>query len=274
MNGPIAQIAAIVCHGNAALRGLERPRFFPDNSTCQFCDRVEFVELRHGLRGKAKEHAVAAAPDDWFEVLRSEGAQGLRLDHESSGDPRLDDRMSAGFIGGGERWSIATLSRAPNSALWMARWTVWNQQAPANRIWRVTYGKVGEADGRWAPAAADLMKHVDRLRRALAEIAPFARKHECGGFIECFEGALSILDTGAGSDVYHKDLAPQGILPPAASALLAACQKAWVFGGMGSWNDMGFQGEVQTEYERISEALFQAVNAAIAAAANASLAAD
>ncbi len=53
--------------------------------------------------------------------------------------------------------------------------------------------------------------------------------------------------------------------------MLAACQKAWVFGGMGSWNDMGFDGEDQKDYVRLSEALFQALNAAIVAAANASL---
>jgi hypothetical protein len=38
-----------------------------------------------------------------------------------------------------------------------------------------------------------------------------------------------------------------------------------------SWNDMGFDGEDQKDYVRLSEALFQALNAAIVAAANASL---
>jgi hypothetical protein len=41
---------------------------------------------------------------------------------------------------------------------------------------------------------------------------------------------------------------------------------------MGSWNDMGFEGKEQEVYERVSEALFRAVNAAMVAAANASLA--
>ena len=55
--------------------------------------------------------------------------------------------------------------------------------------------------------------------------------------------------------------------------LLDACQSAWVFGGMGSWNDMAFDGEVQVEYDRTSEQLFLALNEVILAAANASCAA-
>jgi hypothetical protein len=274
VNGTIAQIVAIACHGNAALRGMARPRFFPGNSTCQFCERVAFVEMRRGLLGRVEEHAVAPTPDDWFGVLSDAGVLGLRLAYESSVDRPLGDRTSAVFIGGGGQWSLATVSPGSRSDVWMARWEVGNQQAPANRIWRVTYGKVGGAASRMTSASIDLGPPAARLRRTLSEIALFARTHDCAGFADAFEGALGILDAGSGSGpgLYHDDLAPPGILPIAASTMLAACQKAWVFGGMGSWNDLGFEGEDQAEYERVSEGLFQAVNAAIVAAANTSLA--
>ena len=62
------------------------------------------------------------------------------------------------------------------------------------------------------------------------------------------------------------------ILAPTAERMLAACQKAWVFGGMGARNDMMFDGEEQHEYERFSELLFNATTFAILAAANSSLA--
>jgi hypothetical protein len=52
--------------------------------------------------------------------------------------------------------------------------------------------------------------------------------------------------------------------------LLEACQTAWVFGGMGSWNDLWFEGEDQGIYERVSERLFEAVNAGIEQAATSS----
>jgi len=69
---------------------------------------------------------------------------------------------------------------------------------------------------------------------------------------------------------YHQDLAPTGFLSEEAAVLLDACQTAWVFGGMGSWNDLWFEGEDQGIYERVSERLFEAVNAGIEQAATSS----
>jgi len=48
-----------------------------------------------------------------------------------------------------------------------------------------------------------------------------------------------------------------------------ASRSAWVFGGMGSWNDMGFEGAAREEYESVSEDLYQTVNDTIVAAVNA-----
>ena len=55
-----------------------------------------------------------------------------------------------------------------------------------------------------------------------------------------------------------------------AECLLDACQSAWVFGGMGSWNDLAFDGEAQAEYERTSQTLVLTLTDVIQAAANAS----
>jgi hypothetical protein len=38
-------------------------------------------------------------------------------------------------------------------------------------------------------------------------------------------------------------------LPPEAVPLMKAAMNAWVFGGMGSWNNMGFAGNAQVEYK-------------------------
>ena len=48
---------------------------------------------------------------------------------------------------------------------------------------------------------------------------------------------------------------PMAPLP--AAQLLGAAQSAWVFGGMGSWNDLGFEGEDQALYDRLSEELYR-----------------
>jgi hypothetical protein len=51
---------------------------------------------------------------------------------------------------------------------------------------------------------------------------------------------------------------------------LKAAQYAWVFGGMGSWNDGGVPKGLEVEYERVSTQLYDALNEAIAKAVSSS----
>lgn len=268
MNGPIAQVVALTCHGNAFLQGNNAHAFFPDNSTCVFCDRVTFVSLEKTFFGKTKEKAVAQTPQDWFAYLKSSGAMGIRILREPQNDPRISDRMSAGFVGGGGTWYMEVVRPKGQSEFWLARWEVWNQEAPEQRIWRVTYGQVSDGPATEIEPV-DIPEAASRLADALREIHAFSAKHDCGGFTQCFAEALDTLDS-AGEHLhgYHQDLVPSDFVSSQARTLLDACQKAWVFGGMGSWNDMGFDDPEQAEYERVSEQLFHNLNEAIAAGAN------
>lgn len=94
---------------------------------------------------------------------------------------------------------------------------------------------------------------------------PFSAKHQCDGFTLCFERGLKALDHEPDGEGFHRDLYP-GRKIPAVSDLLNACQHGWVFGGMGSWNDIGFDGAEGQEYNRVSEQLFRVIPIAITAA--------
>lgn len=267
MNAPLAQIVALTCHGNAVLqRRAVSASFFPANSTCAFCDRVTFVLPKRSLLGRPQEKVVAPTPGDWFHSLKSSGATGIRLIRAPENRADFPDRILAGIVGGGGTWQMEVLQPDQRSAFWTARWEVWNQDAPEQRIWRVTYARTKEA--ATAPAVShDLDEHTARLVQALTEIHGFTAQHDCDWFTQRFADALDTLKSkGQHRHGYHQDLAPDGFLPRKAQSLLDACQSAWVFGGMGSWNDMSFDGEEQVEYDRVSEQLFQTVCAAICAA--------
>ena len=268
MNGEIAQIVALTCHGNAAFRREEIPRFFPSNSTCQFCDRITFVEIAKTLFRGQRERLVAQTPDSWFQYLAKNGARGVRLWRSPNNEADIPDRMLAGFVGGGGTWTMEVLLPSGLSALWIARWEVWNQDAPDNNIWRVTYGHVGDTEWSAVPES-DLPEISERLLAALRDIRAFSEAQQCDGFTRCFDKGIESLTTSTRNG-YHKDLAPEGSIPSVAAAILDACQSSWVFGGMGSWNDMGFDGENQIEYERVSEQLFEAIADSLACAATAS----
>lgn len=267
MNGPLAQLVALTCHGNAAINGADLAPFFPAHSTCTFCDAVAFVELKKNLFGKLKEKVVAATPDVWMAKLRGRGATAVRLHRQRQDRLGLPDRVSAGFVGGGGEWRMEVAHRDGQSEFWAARWQVWNREAAGQRIWRVAYGLVethaAQPDTRRTPAAV-----ATDMQAALQAIHAFAMRHNCEGFTKCFADALAALEQPGADIGYHKDLWPPGQLGGAAAGLLKAAMSAWVFGGMGSWNDMGFQGDEQREYEAVSERLFEVLNEAIEVAAS------
>ena len=270
MNGPIAQIVALTCFGNSFLGGHGMPKFFPANSTCQFCDSVKFVEIKKPFLGKEKEVLLADTPDEWIGVLKKRGAIGIRLGRTPQNDARISDRMSSAFVGGGGTWLMEVLRSDGKSEFWAARWEVWNQKAPERRIWRVTYGLVRQ-DQTKPYRGRDLATVKNELRAILESIHSFSARQDCEGFTKCFAEAIRALSDPSADIGYHKDLAVSGQLSPEAESVLKASMSAWVFGGMGSWNDIGFDGTAQQEYERVSEALFNILNDAIEVAATSSL---
>jgi len=267
MNGPLAQIVALTCYGNAVIRGSDTPKFFPINSTCQFCDSINFVKFKKPFIGQTKEVEVAKTPDEWMASLRKRGAKGIRLVRQAQDDPGISDRMSAGFVGGGGTWLMEVMKVDGSSEFWATRWDVWNQDAPERRIWRVTYGLLREA--RTQPYSGRKIADVKAdFQASLTSIRAFSAKESCGGFTNCFAGGLAALEDPSADIGYHKDIAPAGQLDNEAQSLLKASMSAWVFGGMGSWNDMGFPGATQQEYESVSESLFCVLNEAIEVAAS------
>lgn len=270
MVGTTAQLVALTCHFNACARGLATGAFFPGNSTCQFCEFVRFVRPRSGgIAGPVAWDVVAATPDDWLATEAVPGASAAIV-HQTVNDPRIPDRMSAGFVGGGGRWMLVTGSRGHATA-WQAGWQAGDRDAPEQRIWRVNYGLVGEGVDFPLPASRPLDALKADLRNALGDILAFAERNRIEGFSDCFRKGIACLSSDAPLDSpFHRDLAPAGVLDLAAKQVLAACQAAWVFGGMGSWNDMIFDGPDQAGYESTSERLFSLLNEGICASANSS----
>jgi hypothetical protein len=271
MNGEIAQIIALTCHGNAALAGQDVGKFFPDNSTCAFCDRVTFVAPSRSIFGLAREKVVAKTPQDWFAHLKSTEATGIRAVRQSQNDPQLPDHRSVAFAGGGETWFLLVRYRESEADAWLPLWTLWAQwkpEAAEQRIWRVTYGRLPNAPATGTEPVA-MHTAMTRLRDALREIRAFSAKHGLDHWTHCFDDALDTLESeGELRHRYYPDLTPPGCLSTQALRLLDACQTAWVFGGMGSWNDLLFDGAEGADYQRVSNQLFQSLSQAIAAGAN------
>lgn len=270
MQTSLAQMVALTCHGNALLRGIPTPAFFPGHSTCQFCESVTYLASGTPPGGASQTAVFADSPDAWLRLLPARGTLGLRLRQRAQNNPGISDRNASAFVGGGRVWALEVVRKGPVSEFWRDKWEVGNRNAPDRKIWRVSYALVAvDPAADFAPRPLDNLAAA--LRAALLEIRAFARANECGNFVQCFNDALHALDNPQADVGYHKDLFPPKALDPSAQSLLKATQAAWVFGGMGSWNDMGFPGATQQEYERVSEQLFNQLNDAIEAAASSSV---
>lgn len=271
MNGTISQIVALTCYGNAYLLGRPGQPLFPANSTCQFCEQVLFLSHRTSIFGKTKVTRIAQNPDSWFTYLKAHDALGIRLSCMPQNKPGISDRMSAGFVGGGGTWTMEVIFSHGVSEFWIARWAVGNERAPDKRIWRVTYERVAKGKST-PPLVLDLAKTMNELVESLNDIHTFALQQGLDGFAKCFEYALDTINTqGQHRHGYHQDITPNDFIAEEAAILLDACQSAWVFGAMGSWNDLGFEGEDQQRYDRVSGRLFHVVNRAIEQAATSTM---
>ena len=95
------------------------------------------------------------------------------------------------------------------------------------------------------------------------------KKIGCGNFGEYFDRGIKALTSPPSSTKKYYNIFPENYSSVEYHQLINACQSAWVFGGMGSWNDMGFNdNEVHKQYEELSDELFNLINLALVIASN------
>ncbi|WP_412468250.1 hypothetical protein [Pedobacter sp. KLB.chiD] len=272
MVGTLAQLIAMVGYGNQCIENpRSHPNFFKQNSTFQYCNQVFFTaEKRKTFFPSTKITTVAENPLEWYTYLSHEGCQALRLYYEGSESSSNNaDYQMAGMVGGGGTWGIETIY-PKYSDMWYAGWKVTKEPGGDNRIWSVEYRKV-EYKIQLRNLQLELETRRKLLSGTLLAITDFANRIGRENYVSVFLKALETLnDPNPEASFYHPDLLPELVYNLEERQLLFAASRAWVFGGMGSWNDMVMDdGELDKEYQHLSSALYSAINQAIIAALNA-----
>lgn len=274
MNGHIAMAVAIVCAGNRFLRGGDIGEFWPDAPVFNYMKLVEFRTPPASGNDADGYPLVASDPTEWFETLKPR-CQGLRL-HQTAPTrgpgQQLDvpDRMLAGFVGGGQRWLVETAGES-ESELWEAFHRIGDRNDPQRRIWKCTHirqARAGRAELDADAARLQLDGAVARLRKSLVHIETYARDEKYDSFADIFNAATDTLDAGKPMAGEEDPMAAYTGFNARQAAVFEACSRAWVFGGMGSWNDLG-GGE---RYDRVSQSLYDSLNDCISALANSTFA--
>lgn len=264
MNGELAQVAALVAHARVALSSRSPFSLDLSNSTFKFVRDLTFdQELRRFLR-EPLFRQIGSTPAQWYEYLVRSDARSVALTPRPSGGV-LADHVAVAFAGGGS-WGIGVVEDGRNK-IWRAHWHVGNPNAPDRRIWSVHYR---EFEGERPPSEGITVATAHaKLARILTDAEDFAREAKLAPWPDLFAAAHHKLGAEAPTFEYHPDILPSSMYTNNARRLFAACERAWVFGGMGSWNDLVFrEGELQRRYDAITGELYTAVLDGIVASVN------
>lgn len=268
MNGIVTQLLSLISYGNHYLKYGELPaNYYPANVAFKFCHKVNFMHL-NTQGNSTTESIVAPDPVKWFKFLQEENCRELKAYyHPSEGNQGTPDHKMAGFVGGGGTWLLEAIYPS-HSDFWAARWQADRPNDAEQNIWSVNYGRTvsGTDTINFCP---DVNSVAQGLKAVLTDINRFALHHKLNNWADIFQNALNILNSNEPATGWYENLIVKSDYSQASLQLLYAAMAAHVFGGMGSWNDLGFEGEEDNKvYESLSFYLYDYINRALISSIN------
>jgi hypothetical protein len=258
----LAQTVALVSYGNLYLQGRNNEFDF-DKLVTEHCYKHDFMDPPiEGIAGSTK--VLASDTDKWFKFLKDHGAKKIKLFYRKSEQIDLPDHISTAFVGGGSQW-IIEVQFETTSSLYLTSWYPSIEFELDTRKTHVV--RFNQEIVHLDDISESVQIAKEKLSKKLRELSEFASKYDYSQhWVENFNSALTSLKEfePQASDGFL----PAGIYSKEARQLIQGAFASWVFGGMGSWNDMSFSGTAQTVYESLSEELYNTICDAIVAAVN------
>ncbi|WP_025704156.1 hypothetical protein [Paenibacillus graminis] len=219
MNGELHQLLLITALGNGNLIS------GADASNSEL-ERTGFLDVCFIPEGGGQSWNWA----EWLAELKTNGCQRLML----NGTASAAGWESSGFSGSVAPGGVTSLG-ACGESLWKAEWRV--DQYRSRTKWKVTYTEQkiigGQKGSREFLPLADLSAHLEEVLCAIWDLADgIGESFWTNNF---FKPARDILNEQAPAAQMPFHL--PAVYKDQARTLLNAVYKAWVFGGMGSWND-------------------------------------
>ena len=266
MNGELANVIALALHGSAWLARPSAPP--PDlersNSAFQYVGRIQFEPPERRWRGTELIRSTGA----WLSWLRKSGATRVWLALPATTHGVLPAHIAAAFANGGQ-WGLLATGGRPS--VWVPAWEVGDRNAPDGRIWSVRFA------GSWVDASAVPNKPAidataEALKIALVDASHFSRINDLTSWADWFDDAVQRWEEDVPEIPYHADVAPRTAVSAEARRLLAMAGRSWVFGGMGSWNDVWLEDQsTRSRFDEVSGRLYKCMLDAFVAATNAQL---
>jgi hypothetical protein len=258
MKDEISQIMALVAYGNAYLQGKQVA--FEKNHPAGFhYDKIRFVEtIPKDLL--ARKPILAENPNAWFKFLYNNGVNRLYLSLQSSSSLGLEDHISSAFVGGGSQWNIIAV-KGEKCDIWQTKW-----QMEFGDLKVYYFQLLKNVDMPKIPKTT-LGQAEKYLSEILKDMVDFTQENDLTNWVKVFQTALDLLSIEEPHKLLQKGYLPNDCFKLKAEQILTACDHAWVFGGMGSWNDV-VRVKNYDLYTRLSANLYDTLCKAMIAAIN------
>jgi len=261
MNGELAQLVTLVTYGNLFLHGKEVD--LTSNSTFQYISSLKFARYKSTKETQGVE--IAGSVMDWFAFLKTNHVSRLWNVAFAWDRPDLPEHIAAAFAGSIPR--AIQVDLPGGYELW---YPLWQTGGPEGKPWHVEYRGLMFSNSH-VHSAPPMGLVKQQLRKNIAEAEAFARRPQvdAGQWADCFSKSLELLNSTNPVQPYHADMMPDTGFDLEARQVMAAAAQSYVFGGMGSWNDMGFADkDLNDEYQKVTRELYEAVKMSIVMASN------
>jgi len=262
MSQKLVQVVALVTYGNLFLqdRGSE---FDIDKLVTDNCYRLDFIDRPiEGIAGSTK--LLASDAHKWFTYLKDRGTKKLKLHYRTSSQLDLPDYISAAFIGGGSHW-LVEVQFETSSDLYLSEWTP-SEDVGLDRM-KTHYVRLEHDMTHLDDSSLSVTKSREELSTVLEDLCEFAGKFDYSQhWVENFNNSKKMMKEFEPQS--SDEFLPSGIFSKEARQLIAGAFASWVFGGMGSWNDLAFSGEDQERYTSLSDKLYSTLCQAIVSGVN------
>jgi hypothetical protein len=263
VNTKIAQAISLQGFGNAFFRGMVpremASRMVAAHSTFKNVKGVSFVRYRGNWRVLGRSFAIHDI-GEWLTILTDRGTNEIKLGI-CAGLPAVASEYL-------DRILCLEAKTRESVQIWRPSWRLARSPGSNERIWEVDYQESSQQQTTVPEFQVD--QATRNLQGALEKIKAFAVTHNLDAWGESFSAALASISDSDPIIPYFPDLLPETLHPTlAVRRLLSGAFTGWVFGGMGTWNDIATIDEIdKLDYQVVTNELHTAICRAILAAAN------
>jgi hypothetical protein len=220
-------------------------------------------EFRFFIDNEAKvDENYLSTRKDWFDFLKWNDCRQIYVGFFNSSE----SFETVGFANGGFPWIIVAEYKN-KFEYWCPFWTL-KKDEKTKTLWVINF-KPLKINSVFKPVYlinTSIEDQKQKLYNVLEETSRFANQHKyTKQFITTFKNAIERLEGNDQIDFIPTNI-PYRSFEKKNRQLLAAATKAFVFGGSGSWNDVGL--ETQGDYQYITTSLYDTINNSIVVSIN------